>query len=72
LCVVNFSLGRFIGGKKYSFEAGQSLGQKNTIFSTWVALNFFHPLAALGPIFYILCHNLYNAYLLYSRKNKLD
>jgi BASS family bile acid:Na+ symporter len=72
VCAINFSVWKCIWGKQFCLESAQSLGQKNTIFSTWVALNFFSPVVALGPIFYILCHNLYNVYLFYVRKNKLD
>ena len=71
LCLFNFVFWKFIGGKEYALESSQSLGQKNTIFSTWVALQFFTPMIALWPIFYIVLHNLYNAYLLYKNKNKL-
>ena len=62
LCVVQFATGRFIGhyfGK--TIEAGQSLGQKNTAFSIWVATAFLHPLSSVGPGCYILWQNLINA-----------
>lgn len=62
ICVMNFTIGSFLGGKKYYAEAGQSLGQKNNTFVVWVALTFFNPIVALGPTFYILYHNLYNAW----------
>lgn len=61
ICIINFTVGRRIGGKDHPIEASQSLGQKNTIFTIWVALTFVSPLAALGPAFYILCHNSWNA-----------
>lgn len=62
LCVVQFATGRFIGhyfGK--TIEAGQSLGQKNTAFSIWVATAFLHPLSSVGPGCYILWQNLINS-----------
>ena len=62
LCVVNFSVGYLIGGKAYAAESSQSLGQKNNSFVVWIALTFINPLAALGPTFYILYHNLYNSW----------
>ena len=37
LCVISFTLGRYLGGKR-ALEAGQSLGQKNTALATWTAL----------------------------------
>jgi BASS family bile acid:Na+ symporter len=71
LCTVNFGLGRWLGGCAWAQEMGQSLGQKNTMFIIWVALNFLTPAIALGPMFYIVFQNLYNSYLLsqQSRRN---
>ena len=64
ICAVNFSIGKLIGGKEFSREASQSLGQKNTMFTVWFSLTFLTPIVALGPIFYIIYHNLYNSYQL--------
>jgi BASS family bile acid:Na+ symporter len=64
LCAVNFSLGHWLGGVEWAQEMGQSLGQKNTLFMIWVCLTFLNPAIALGPTFYIVFQNLYNAYLL--------
>jgi bile acid:Na+ symporter, BASS family len=65
LCVVNFSLGAVLGGKRFRQESSQSLGQKNNAFVIWVALTFINPLVAMGPTFYILYHNLYNSWQIY-------
>ncbi len=70
ICTVNFRLGRFIGGKDFAREASQSLGQKNTMFTVWLSLSFLNPVVALGPMFYILYHNLYNSYQLIQIKNR--
>lgn len=71
LCVVNFGVGYIIGGKQFRTEASQSLGQKNPMLMIWIALEFFTPLVALGPTFYILFHNLVNAYkMMRSEKKK--
>lgn len=64
LCAINFGVGRWIGGSEFGREASQSLGQKNTILTIWVALSFVSPLVALGPTFYVLYHNTYNAWQL--------
>ena len=64
LCILNFGLGRWLGGHDWGQEMGQSLGQKNTLFSIWVCLTFLTPVIALGPMFYIFFQNLYNSYLL--------
>jgi len=65
ICIVNFSLGYVIGGKKFAKEASQSLGQKNTTFTIWLSLTFLNPFFVLGPAFYIIYHNLYNSYQFY-------
>lgn len=62
LCVLNFWVGYHLGGKQYSQEASQALGQKNNSFVVWIALTFISPVAALGPTFYILYHNIYNSW----------
>ena len=64
LCILNFGMGKWIGGKQFAMEASQSLGQKNTMFTVWLAVSFLNPIVALGPMFYLLYHNLYNSYQL--------
>src|SRR3990172_4095371 len=59
ICFLNFNFGRFLGGKDYSIEGGQSLGQKNNAFTIWIALTFISPLAVVGPAFYFLFQNLF-------------
>jgi BASS family bile acid:Na+ symporter len=63
-CTVNFALGAWIGGPVFRREASQALGQKNNSFTIWIALTYLNPLAALGPTFYVLYHNLYNGFQL--------
>ncbi|KAF0143058.1 MAG: sodium-dependent transporter [Stygiobacter sp.] len=73
LCIFYFGLGWLIGGKNYRTEASQSLGQKNNAFTIWIALTFMSPLAALGPVFYVLFQNTYISYTLYrfnSQRNQ--
>ncbi|MET0263179.1 MAG: hypothetical protein ABW223_09795 [Rariglobus sp.] len=73
VCAANFALGRWIGGRTYAAEASQSLGQKNTSFTLWLALAYASPLVALGPTCYILWHNLWNSWQLHrvARANLL-
>ncbi len=66
ICVVNFSLGALLGGRRKWQEASQSLGQKNLSFVIWVALTFINPLVAMGPTFYIVYHHLYNSWSIYQ------
>jgi BASS family bile acid:Na+ symporter len=72
ICVLNFWLGHWVGRPDFAEEASQSLGRKNTMFTIWVALTYISPLAALGPMFYILWHNSYNTYqmAMHQRKKK--
>lgn len=59
-CLAQFRLGHLIGGKskQAQVEVAQSLGQKNTILMMWVALNWAGPVAALGPLSYIMWQNI--------------
>lgn len=65
ICAVNFGLGALLGGRRYWQESSQALGQKNNTFAIWIALTFINPLAAMGPTFYVLYHNLYNTWQIY-------
>ena len=64
-CAANFALGRLIGGREFGREASQSLGQKNTTFTIYLAMTYASPLIALGPTFYVLWHNLWNTWQLH-------
>ena len=70
ICAVNFAVGYLLGGKKFCREASQSLGQKNTTFTIVLASTFGSPLAAMGPTFYVLWHNLWNAFQLFMHDRK--
>jgi len=66
ICVINFGTGALLGGRSHWQEASQSLGQKNLSFVIWIALTFINPLVALGPMFYILYHHIYNSWSIYQ------
>lgn len=72
LCFLSFFLGGKLARKKFARESSQILGQKNTSFTMFLALQFANPLVAIGPIFYIICHNSWNAVqmFLYDRHRK--
>ncbi len=70
ICVINFGLGALLGGRAHWQEASQSLGQKNLSFVIWIALTFINPLVAMGPMFYILYHHLYNSWSIYQFERK--
>lgn len=66
LCLLQFRLGEWMGRRDGKpLETGMALGRKNTMFGIWLALAFLGPMAALGPIFYILYQNLYYSWQLY-------
>ena len=65
ICATNFTLGRLVGGREFPREASQSLGQKNTTFTIYLAMTYANPLVALGPTFYVLWHNLWNSWQLH-------
>ena len=66
LCLLNFKVGRFIGRKENPLAYELALGRKNTMIGLWLALTYFSPLVALGPICYIICHNTYNSYQMWK------
>ncbi len=66
ICVLNFGVGVLLGGRSHWRESGQALGQKNLSFVIWVALTFVNPLVAMGPMFYIIYHHIYNSWLIYQ------
>ena len=74
ICIINFGVGALLGGRSHWQEASQSLGQKNLSFVIWISLTFINPLVAMGPMFYILYHHLYNSWSIYQfekRRNNL-
>ncbi|MBN1453120.1 MAG: hypothetical protein JW963_19050 [Anaerolineales bacterium] len=66
ICIFNFGLGALLGGRSHWQEASQALGQKNLSFVIWIALTFINPLVAMGPMFYIVYHHLYNSWSIYQ------
>ncbi|MDR1592578.1 MAG: transporter [Prevotellaceae bacterium] len=71
ICLLQFLLGWRIG-KHYGerVAGGQALGQKNSILAIWMAHAYLHPLAALGPGFYVLWQNIINSWQLYRQRQE--
>ena len=80
-CIIQFALGRYVGScyrprrSTHSEErgkalrkvtAGQSLGQKNTIFAIWMGYTFMTPETSIVGGLYSIWHNLYNSWQLYK------
>jgi BASS family bile acid:Na+ symporter len=74
ICAVQFAFGRWVG-KRYGdvVAGGQSMGQKNTVLSIWMAQTYLNPLSSVVPALYVIWQNLFNSYQLIqkSRKEKL-
>lgn len=70
-CMVQFALGRFIGGRyNDAVSAGQALGQKNTVFAIWMGYTFMTPVTSVAGGFYSIWHNVFNSYQLYRKRQK--
>ena len=68
-CLGQFWVGRKIG-RDDAITAGQSLGQKNTVFLIWLSYTFFTPVTAIAGGFYCIWHNVVNAVQL-NRKSEI-
>lgn len=70
-CVGQFGVGKYIG-RNYgdAISAGQSLGQKNTIFAIWLAQSYLLPISAVAPGAYILWQNLFNSLQIFYTHRK--
>lgn len=70
-CIFQFTVGKAIG-KHYNMrlEAGQALGQKNTVFVIWLGYTFLSPVTAIAGGFYSIWHNVVNSYQLYKFRKR--
>jgi len=71
VCVLSFGVGKFLGRNDKPIETSLAFGQKNTMFSVWIALTYINPLVSLAPMSYVLFQNSYLSFLLYKRKKQL-
>ena len=68
-CLFQFWAGRKMGRLKLNrptdlsetITAGQSMGQKNTVFLIWLSYTFFTPVTAIAGGFYCIWHNVINS-----------
>ena len=68
-CAFQFYFGKKIGIKyNDDISAGQSLGQKNTVFAIWMGYTFFTPVTAIAGGFYSVWHNVFNSWQLYQQR----
>lgn len=68
-CVFQFGFGKWVGSHyQQTIEAGQAMGQKNTIFIIWLGYTYLSPLSATAGGFYSIWHNLVNSWQLYKKR----
>lgn len=66
LCALQFALGKWIGSRHgEKMAGGQLLGQKNTSFGIWMAIEYLNPLSAVFPAIYSVCQNIFNSWQMY-------
>ena len=58
------------GKEMRKVTAGQSLGQKNTVFAIWLAYTFMTPETAIVGGLYSIWHNIYNSWQLYRANHQ--
>lgn len=62
VCLFGFTAGYRLGSPNLKRECSQGLGQKNTVLTLYMASqSYASPLAYIGPVFYVFCHNMANA-----------
>jgi BASS family bile acid:Na+ symporter len=69
ICGGNYAIGYGLGGKNNRIGGSMALGRKNTMFAVWICLTFLSPLAALGPMGYIVWQNVWNSWQLMRQKS---
>ena len=68
-CIFQFAFGKRVGSRyRQTTEAGQAMGQKNTIFIIWLGYTYLSPLSATAGGFYSIWHNLVNSWQLYKKR----
>jgi BASS family bile acid:Na+ symporter len=70
-CLAQFLGGRALGRRYGDVVAGgQSLGQKNTVLTIWMAQTYLSPIASIGPASYVLWQNLANSWQLWRKRKR--
>lgn len=70
-CILQFWGGKIIGGRYgQSISAGQSFGQKNTVFAIWLGSTFMNPATAIAGGCYSIWHNLFNTWQIQQKQKQ--
>lgn len=71
-CLVQFKIGRIIGGRFGDrVSGGQGLGQKNTVLAVWLALAYMNPMASIAPAAYVAWQNSINSWQLMRHERNI-
>ena len=71
LCALLFAAGKQIGTlRKEKIAGGQLLGQKNTSFGIWMAIEYLSPLAAVAPAIYSVWQNFFNSWQMFQHDRR--
>ena len=68
-CVVQFSFGRWLGGRYGDkISGGQLLGQKNSSMGIWMANHYLSPLSSVFLAFYSVFQNVWNSWQMWKKR----
>ena len=71
LCAVLFLVGKWLGAiRKEKLAGGQLLGQKNTSFGIWMAIEYLSPLASVAPALYSVWQNFFNSWQMFQHDRR--
>ncbi|MBO5668472.1 MAG: hypothetical protein J6S43_05035 [Lentisphaeria bacterium] len=70
-CVINFVSG-FLVTRRFRRESSQMLGQKNTTFALFLALEYSGGAPVLALVFYVIYHNIWNSLQLIAFPGKIQ
>lgn len=72
-CSVQFFVGKRVGRRwGEAITAGQSLGQKNTVFAIWLGYTFLMPATSLAGGFYLIFQNIFNSWQLWRHSKTTE
>lgn len=70
LCLLLFFTGWYAARKDHPIEGAQSMGQKNTTLIIWIAQIYVGPVAAIGPVCYVIWQNIVLSWMSRNKKQK--
>ncbi len=70
ITALNFGAGWLLESPAFRPETSLALGRKNTMFGVWLAVTFLPPLTVLGPIAYVITHNVWHSVVLGRKQGK--